>query len=150
MTTIDTADEFADRSRLFLTTINRGEDDELAILAHLAGLYAAAFGLSVVEPGDDEPAESTTIRPRLRAGLGIYSTTVDALDPASDLACGDLNDDLRDIARDLADGLALFDRGATSSAIWHWRFTFESHWGRHAVEAIRVLHHVAATRSFST
>ena len=27
-----------------------------------------------------------------------------------------------------------------SSAIWHWRYNFEVHWGDHAIDALRALH----------
>jgi hypothetical protein len=52
-------------------------------------------------------------------------------------------DGIADIWRDLKAGLFLIDKGGPNdrnSAIWHWRFSFESHWGRHAVESITALH----------
>jgi Domain of unknown function (DUF5063) len=52
------------------------------------------------------------------------------------------HDDLADIWRDLKEGLdVLTNRTASAEvdAIWHWRFSFESHWGRHARSAITAL-----------
>ena len=56
---------------------------------------------------------------------------------------GSVADDLADVWRDLKSGLLLIDNGGlkcTNSAVWEWRFSFESHWGRHAVAAITALH----------
>lgn len=56
---------------------------------------------------------------------------------------GSLADDIADIWRDLKPGLLLIDSGGANyraSAIANWRLSFEIHWGRHAVDAIAVLH----------
>lgn len=53
-----------------------------------------------------------------------------------------LPDDLADVWRDVKAGLLAIDKGnqsAVDSAIWHWRFRLESHWGYHAVGAITAL-----------
>jgi hypothetical protein len=50
-----------------------------------------------------------------------------------------LADDLADIWRDLAGGLALSEARATADAVWEWRFSFRRHWGAHAVEALRAI-----------
>jgi hypothetical protein len=55
---------------------------------------------------------------------------------------GSLSDALADIWRDLKRGLAEIDRGgatSTSEAVWHWRESFESHWGHHAAAAVFAL-----------
>lgn len=52
-----------------------------------------------------------------------------------------LADDLADIWRDLRGGLdSLASTGVVADAVWEWRFTFEIHWGAHAVEALRAVH----------
>lgn len=52
---------------------------------------------------------------------------------------GDVHDDLADTWRDLRHGLDLHRAGRVDAACWHWRFSFRSHWGWHATEALRVL-----------
>ncbi len=77
-------------------------------------------------------------------GRDCYWTVFEPLEPnPPSPVVGSLADDLADIWRNLKSGLLLIDhRGPNcrSSAVWEWRFSFESHWGRHAVEAITVLH----------
>jgi hypothetical protein len=53
---------------------------------------------------------------------------------------GGLTDDLIDITLDLWEGLAALAAGSAVEAIWHARFSFENHWGYHAVSALRALH----------
>lgn len=52
---------------------------------------------------------------------------------------GDLHDDLADIWRDVRHGLDHYRAGERDEASWQWRFSFRSHWGYHAGEALRVL-----------
>jgi hypothetical protein len=62
-------------------------------------------------------------------------------DQADEAVMLPLADDLADIHRDLTHGLrALADGAAHEDVVWEWRFGFYSHWGRHATEALRVLH----------
>jgi hypothetical protein len=50
-------------------------------------------------------------------------------------------DDLADIWRDLSGGLQLLAAGGpVADVVWEWRCTFETHWGAHAIEALRALH----------
>ena len=55
------------------------------------------------------------------------------------VVCGSLSDDILDVYSDVAGGLAAFDAGLIADAVWHWRFTRETHWGDHAVDALRAL-----------
>ena len=55
---------------------------------------------------------------------------------------GSISDDLADIWRDLKAGLTEIDSGKATSisdAVWHWRFSFETHWAQHAAGAIVAL-----------
>lgn len=88
------------------------------------------------------------------SGRDFYWTVFEPLEqkPPSPVI-GSLADHMADIWRDLKSGLLLIDSGGPNSrnnAVWEWRCTFESHWGRHAVEAITVLHAYAsiAVREF--
>ena len=56
---------------------------------------------------------------------------------------GDLADDLWDVYNDLRAGLELWSQGMRESALWEWRFGFESHWGEHVTGAIRALYMLA-------
>jgi hypothetical protein len=53
---------------------------------------------------------------------------------------GDVADDLMDIYLDLNQGVLYMDNGHPVQAVFHWRFMFEVHWGRHATSALHVLH----------
>ena len=51
-----------------------------------------------------------------------------------------LSEDLADIYRDLKYGLLLFDAGHIAKATWEWKFNFQIHWGRHLVDAQKVIY----------
>ena len=55
---------------------------------------------------------------------------------------GLISDDLADIWRDVKEGLLEIDRGketSTMEAVWHWRFSFETHWAHHVAGASAAL-----------
>ena len=55
---------------------------------------------------------------------------------------GSISDDLADIWHDIKMGLSIFDSqkpNCVKNAVWHWRFSFGSHWGYHVAGAIRAL-----------
>ncbi|PTX99226.1 hypothetical protein DB345_02300 [Spartobacteria bacterium LR76] len=52
---------------------------------------------------------------------------------------GSLSDDLADIYRDLAEGMALARDGHIDDACFHWALTYRSHWARHAVSALAAI-----------
>ncbi len=89
--------------------------------------------------GDDE---SKKVYARAAAlPFQYYSSTFYPLVvPPEDHEIGDLADDVADIYRDISAGLALFDAGHVAEAQWEIRFSFLTHWGRHASGAIRALH----------
>ena len=63
------------------------------------------------------------------------------LEPESPV-CGSLNDDIADIYRDLKNGLihwAAGDEKLRESVVWEWKFSFETHWSHHLVNALRVM-----------
>ena len=117
----------------------------------LLELYSAALrlGRGHLEDDDDLPEGRMTTDEwweffqRLGRHLGsydAYSFVFDPYDLGSEAGTAKLSDDLADIYRELDEGLALFDAGRTGEAVWQWRFTFDSHWGRHAAHAIYALH----------
>jgi hypothetical protein len=72
----------------------------------------------------------------------IYSTVFDPTIKDNEAIHGSLADDIADIYLDLKDGLTLVDKRADSldTAIWDWRLLFYSHWGDHAMSALRTIH----------
>jgi hypothetical protein len=118
----------------------------------LLRLYEGAMLLPEAETSEDDApridyetskAMFDSIAARM-PGRDSYWTVFEPLDlePPSPVV-GSVADDIADIWRDLNPGLLLIDSGRPNSrngAVWAWRFGFNSHWGRHAVEAITVLH----------
>lgn len=59
---------------------------------------------------------------------------------------GSLADDLADIYRDLKEGLTLTSvkEYPSRGIVFEWQYSFETHWGKHAINAIAVLHSISA------
>ncbi|AKV04486.1 hypothetical protein AKJ09_11149 [Labilithrix luteola] len=112
--------------------------------ARLLELYAAGARLPDAVPDPHREA------PRFTAPEGwtpldeydFYWTAFDAFDPeSSEAIVGSLDDDLVETYQDVREGLWHWERGEFADAVWQWRFGFLSHWGAHAVEALRAIHH---------
>jgi hypothetical protein len=117
----------------------------------LAELIAAAGHLPHVEPSDAELSGRPSDEQWRERFAGVQSVLRDwdgywtAIEPFGgwemESVMLTLADDLADVWRDMKHGLAALDSGASDTdVIWEWRFSFYSHWGRHATEALRVLH----------
>ena len=117
----------------------------------IAELYVAA--LSLPQPGElrsTQPTssmrhdEAASLMRRLSRQLGDYDFYNLVFDPYdfvdSTPVTGSLADDVTDIYRDLKNGLVAYDAGETEDAVWEWRFEFDSHWGRHAANALYAIH----------
>ena len=77
---------------------------------------------------------------RLAAYLGDRDRYFEVMDPDSSRSVtATLSDDLAGILADLMAGAILCDESRVSEGVWEWRFRF-SHWGAHAISAIKVLH----------
>ena len=76
--------------------------------------------------------------------LGDWDQYWVIFDPTKDMDAilGSLADDLADIYFDLKEGLALHESGESEpdQVIWEWRFSFDIHWGEHALSALRTIH----------
>ena len=115
-------------------------------------LYQLAQRLPVVVPGREDLLEDVEyerwnrVRENVarRLSRDYYWAVFEPMELEQPEAVGgSLTDDLADVWRDLKPGLALSDGGGTrmvSEAVWQWRFSFETHWGQHAVSAIAALH----------
>lgn len=86
--------------------------------------------------------EWTTLYRRLKENLGEWDVYQKVFDPTRDTEAifGSLADDLADIYRDVASGLSESDEGSLKGAIFSWRLLFYSHWGKHAIDALEVIH----------
>lgn len=148
------AHRFADEARVFVAWADDRSDTALTAplaLRRIVALYAAALELPQpwserVAPSvrDDPPAlllQLARVRSRASAiPLQHYSEIFSPLVVADEPVVGDLADDLVEICRDVARGLALYDAQRVDDAIWEWAFNFQVHWGEHASSAIRALH----------
>jgi Domain of unknown function (DUF5063) len=128
------------------------------ILMALSDLYVAANKLSMLEPvefSEDIPEQLKIHHHQWEAMCDrvsqvlpqtLYLTYFDlteALDPEQKPGIGDLADDLADIYRDLKPGLRATgsqDDTAMGAVLFEWQFSFRSHWGDHAVNAMKLLH----------
>ena len=148
------AGPFAALARQFVTWCHTPHNEQFTgqitreALEQLAAVYAAGLQLPAVDShvAPDPPARSADKTSQLTKNLSAlpFQFYWDVLEPLSldhhqELGCGDLQDDFLDICGDLEHGLWLFDNGHAMAAMTHWRQMF-SHWGRHAVDAMRVLH----------
>jgi hypothetical protein len=128
------------------------EEEARLALRLLSRLYCEALLLPVGECGDDISGqrishEEWMLKHRRFASMPfqyywdyIQPTELDDESPTM----GDVADDLADIYRDVADALSLYDAGHIVEALWEFRDSFRTHWGRHAVGAINAIHrHVA-------
>jgi len=141
---------FAQLVQAFCDWCERGIDPitEAEAERWLARLHVNALELPDVEPTDDlgppdAPEESAAVaRARIAPLWGSYYRVVFDPNPAEVEAAvvGDFGDDLQDVYLDLRRGLVLLNRGEVENAIWHWKFSHQSHWGRHATGALYALH----------
>ena len=144
------------RSLLGLIHSPAGEPLELVkeLNRHLAAIYAAALALEYVEPTSselcDDPDSDVNLRTvptRWASVFGPKDLYWELYDPLTEepeeAVAGSPASELGEIAHDLAEGMACWDAGRQADAVWTWKEGLESHWGRHAVSLIRVLHLLA-------
>lgn len=111
----------------------------------LMKLYMTAMHLPDLETEPSDSADYIANKlARIRFEAQITPMYWDVFDPVVDEEpiCGDLYDDLSDIAMDLQRGLGEYDSGRIGNAVFEWKLGFNSHWGNHAVSAIKVLHFI--------
>jgi Domain of unknown function (DUF5063) len=154
---MSTAAEFEGLARDFCafvaSTANLGPDALLRELeVRTARLYAAAVDLPDVRLPEQETnvdrEDVTLLRKRLAKTFEKADYFRVVFDPWSDEdpVSSSLSDCVADICGDLREGLLILEAGGKrEEAIWHWRLLFNSHWGRHAVEALAAMY--ALTRA---
>jgi hypothetical protein len=146
-------DEFVAAAEAFISLVDSSATLPLARLVdglerRILDLYVSALKL---EPGlqtNEEPStgmsgdEQRELLERLSQqfdDLDHYSTVFDPLNLEEGPVIGSLADDVADIYSDLKDGLAAFRDGDVSGAVFDWWVGFNTHWGRHAVQALPAL-----------
>ncbi len=126
-----------------------GSDEGLYLaMRHVADVYASLLSMPSADP---DPAASEHFVDKndhhavydhfrllpLQYYGEVFDTTVV---PPGDPTVGDLADDLLDIYTDLKTGLLHYSDGNIPHAVWHWKWTWAVHWGRHATSALRAMH----------
>jgi hypothetical protein len=109
-----------------------------ALRTALSELLAAAFHLPDVDPSDDDApaAVSQGEWKDVYASLQVRVGVLDAGEEATMVAA----DGLADVWRDLRNGLDASNAGSQwQDVCWEWRSGLQTHWGRHAVDALAAL-----------
>ncbi|HKE15839.1 MAG TPA: DUF5063 domain-containing protein [Kofleriaceae bacterium] len=152
------AAQFARTASRYLFLVNAPDlagRDRLDVLRELVPLLGELLALLIDLPDvsdDDAHREHGTpshrVRLPIQSCLGEWDRYREVFDPNAPehdefgqgaLVGASVSDDLADMAHDLGAGLAAFDAGNPRAAIWHWRFTGVSHWGQHAIDALRAI-----------
>ncbi|HEY5382346.1 MAG TPA: DUF5063 domain-containing protein [Acidobacteriaceae bacterium] len=154
----DVNDAFEQRARIFCGVLESGFGTGKEALRTIRGvllpLYTAALDLPLPrDPGDDLPEDRERTRQKRRgikqrlpkAGFQdpfwvvFYPLNLEQPEPV----ISTLSDCLANIWRDLKPGLEALDTDREKHlhrVLWEWRFGFLSHWGRHAIDALRAIH----------
>lgn len=146
--------DFVNKARQYCDLIERSRAVESSwtfakqSLQSLLGLFAAALALPETESGSQQRvndrighAEWEGIRRAIaeRLSRDVYWEVFDPMEvQPSEPVAGSISDDLADIWRDVKVGLEVFNAD-TNSAVWQWRFSMETHWGRHVAGAAAAL-----------
>lgn len=81
---------------------------------------------------------------QLKEKLGDWDLYREVFDPTQDneVIVGSLADAIADIYLDLKYGIAMKEtqQAPLEDIIWEWRFSFNCHWGKHAIDALRTIH----------
>jgi hypothetical protein len=118
--------------------------DPLELHELLARLQAAAAALPPIGPSDEvnsaDTAEQAVVDFGSKLPLDVYTVVFNPLDENDrEPVFGSLKNDIGDICADVGRGMTLCEREFYEDAIWHWRFSYYSHWGRHLASAQMVL-----------
>ena len=117
----------------------------------LSSLYSHAIELMSLEAGREEPNDDESyavgmdewdeVYDRLdNMPFNYYSELESPHDSEGESLYTDLIEDLTDIYQDVIEGLNIYNAGLREQALSHWQMTFEFHWGRHLLGAMKALH----------
>ena len=111
----------------------------LGIRSGLAELLASGLALPDTEPSEAEAPNGPT-QSEWTAVFNSAQITLGEL-PGGPEAYLAVPDDLADVWRDLKGGLTALAAGARwQDVAWEWKFALQTHWGRHAEDALVALH----------
>ena len=127
------------------------KEEAASALLTLTSLYADAISLMKIDVEREEgfepeecrvlPEEWKEVYERLNHfPFTYYQECESPHDSDSDTVFTDIVEDLTDIYQDVAEGKKLYDEGQHENALCHWQMTFEYHWGRHCLGAMKALH----------
>ena len=155
-------DYFVDLTRKDLALIDGLPGMEAKEFLHncailLPQIYSLAQQLPEGELPEDSPSEINfeelqSTRDGIESPMGRIMDVLkghdlyyEVFDPVNDrdALSSTLSDDLSDIYTDLRRPLIKYDSSDEAnqrSAIWDWKFTFQIHWGRRLVDAMRPIH----------
>lgn len=117
-----------------------GEKNRIDLLVRCDRILVAIHDLPDMAGDSDhpEPPEKDYNRTRSLVSaafpdFGYYNLPESVLDDIGDskVMVGDAIDDIADIVDELTEVLWRFAHTSTADAIWHLRFGYGSHWGRH-------------------
>lgn len=143
------ASAFAPSARAYIRWLNATTSNEVRaanmpeLHELLARLQSAAALLPAVGPtSDDLPQKRDTAAleavPSLGSKLPVKGYRF-VFNPLNDKECDPvlttLENDLKDIYKDLKDGLVLYGAGSYQDALWVWHSLYYWHWGRHLSHA---------------
>ncbi|HEY4009943.1 MAG TPA: DUF5063 domain-containing protein [Acidobacteriaceae bacterium] len=155
---VDTEQVFEERARAFCSTLEAdfgiGADALRKLRDVLLPLYTAALALSLpIASEDDLPEDTDRIRQERKAieqrlaNAGFQDGFWVVFDPLQlqrqDPLRTSVSDCMADIWSDLKPGLEALETDRShyfDSAVWEWSFSFRTHWGRHAIDALRAIH----------
>ena len=108
----------------------------------LINIYVSALNLPELEPESTLSQISDIDKQTINISKQIPTLYWTMFDPYKDdkPVCGDITDDLSDIAYDLQYGIKEYDNGKIGNAVFEWRFGLNAHWGNHAIDALKALH----------
>ena len=110
-----------------------------AMRSSLAEILASGYRLPEVESTRDEPPNSPNLE-EWKAQFGKVQMQIGEL-PGGPETLLAVSDDLADTWRDLKTGLDSLATGSRWEDVsWEWRFGLQTHWGKHAENALIALH----------
>lgn len=130
----------------FVDLVTKGESPSIQLLARRLDELAMSYHdtpLGDPDDSDERPTledrvEYTDIGPRFPS-FGYYGIA-DPREVPGEPMIGDAIDDIMDIANDLKEVLRRFDRFGAEDAHWHFRSSYQDHWGEHLRDLARYLH----------
>lgn len=136
--------KLADEYRCFVAENVVTADAVPPLIEMLMTLYISAMSLPATEPETNELSSDISEAVSIRFSEQIPTMYWEIFDPYVDEepVCGDLLDDLSDIAADLRDGMKEYETGRFGNAIFEWKFGLNNHWGQHIVDALKALHSI--------